>query len=106
MRPIENFTMLTASERVNKLRLWAILGLIVAVVVAIAVNRTPTSPLASALAGMPQMPIADARGHSENAVSKMRNICSDDGGAHVNSAMGARHTVVNASAKRDIRARR
>jgi hypothetical protein len=52
--------MLTASERVKKLRRWAILGLIVAVVVAIAVNRTPTSPLASALAGMPQTPIADA----------------------------------------------
>jgi farnesyl diphosphate synthase len=31
----------------------------------------------------------------------MRNICSDDGGAGVNSAMGARHTVVNGSAKRE-----
>jgi alcohol dehydrogenase (quinone), cytochrome c subunit len=45
---------------VKKLRLWAILGLIVAVVVAIAVNRTPTSPLASVPAGMPLTPIADA----------------------------------------------
>jgi mono/diheme cytochrome c family protein len=52
--------MLTTSERVKKLRLWAILGLIVAVVVAIAVNRTPTSPLASVPAGMPLTPIADA----------------------------------------------
>jgi mono/diheme cytochrome c family protein len=45
---------------VKKLRLWAILGLIVAVVVAIAVNRTPTSPLASVPAEMPRTPIADA----------------------------------------------
>ena len=44
----------------KKLRLWAILGLIVAVVVAIAVNRTPSSPLASVPAGTPPTPIADA----------------------------------------------
>jgi mono/diheme cytochrome c family protein len=45
---------------VKKLRLWAILGLIVAVVVAIAINRTPTSPLAAVPAGTPPTPIADA----------------------------------------------
>jgi alcohol dehydrogenase (quinone), cytochrome c subunit len=45
---------------VKKLRLWAILGMIVAVVVAIAVNRIPTSPLASVPAGRPLTPAAEA----------------------------------------------
>jgi alcohol dehydrogenase (quinone), cytochrome c subunit len=52
--------MLTTSERVKKLPLWAIPGLIVAIVVAIAVNRTPISPLASVPVGMSHTPIADA----------------------------------------------
>jgi mono/diheme cytochrome c family protein len=45
---------------VKKVRLWAMFGLIVAVVVAIAVNCIPTSPLASVPAGGPLTPAADA----------------------------------------------
>jgi alcohol dehydrogenase (quinone), cytochrome c subunit len=45
---------------VKKLRLWAILGLIVAVVIAIAANRIPTSPLASVPGGGPLTPTEDA----------------------------------------------